>query len=153
MKRYNFKTHGAGKDESVIKGDKYRITVLTPSLLRLEYSNTGEFEDRATQSVINRDFTAVPYSVERNANGLVVETERLILTYDEKPFSEDGLTVRVKEIEGAVWNYGQKLNDLKGTYRTLDRVDGDEYITEDKSRVKIELGTGVLSRDSRVWLM
>ena len=149
MKRYNFKTHGAAKTESVIKGDKYRITVLTPSLLRLEYSDAGEFEDRATQTVINRDFSPVPFDVERTSDGLVVKTERLILTYDEKPFPEGGLTVRVKEFDnGSVWHYGQPLHDLKGTYRTLDRVDGDEYVTEDKQgRIKIELGTGIISRE------
>ncbi|MBO5327211.1 MAG: DUF4968 domain-containing protein [Clostridia bacterium] len=148
MKRYHFQTNGKSKAESVIKGDKYRITVLTPSLVRLEYSETGDFEDRATQSVVNRDFSACEYNVTKNENGLVIETEALVLTYDEKPFSENGLNIKVKEIEGAVWHYGQKLNDLKGTYRTLDRVDGDIYITRgDHQEIKIELGTGIMSRE------
>ena len=148
MKRYHFQTNGACKQEAVIKGDQYRITLLTSSLVRLEYSEAGDFEDRATQSVINRAFDVPQYTVKKSASGIVVETEKLKLTYDEKPFSENGLQIEVKEIEGAVWHFGQKLNDLKGTYRTLDRVDGDIYITRgDRREIKIELGTGIMSRE------
>ena len=34
--------------EAVIQGKSYRISVLTESLLRLEYSEDWVFEDRAT---------------------------------------------------------------------------------------------------------
>ena len=40
----------------VVRGDKYRITVLTDCLLRLEYSENGVFEDRATRLAFNRRF-------------------------------------------------------------------------------------------------
>ena len=147
MKKYLFATNGASKKEAIILGEKYRLTVLTPSLVRLEYSEAGAFEDRATQSVINREFSVPKFSVDRNAHGLVIETERLKLTYDEKSFSENGLRIEVKEIEGAVWHYGQTLNDLKGTYRTLDRCDADIYTSRELVQSKIELGTGIISRE------
>lgn len=147
MNKYNFSVNGKSKGESVIKSDNYRITVLTHSLVRLEYSESGEFEDRATQSVINRDFPTPNFDVKRNGEGLVVETEALVLTYDEKPFSEEGLKIEVKEIEGATWRYGQRLNDLEGTYRTLDACDGDVHISRTRGREKIELGTGIVSRE------
>ena len=147
MKKYNFATNGVSREGSVIKGDKYRITVLTPSLVRLEYAENGEFEDRATQSVINRSFSVPKFSTQRDANGLVIETEKLKLTYDEKPFSEDGLQIQVKDIEGAVWHFGQALNDLKGTYRTLDRWDADTFFAKDMTESKIQLGTGIMSRE------
>ena len=147
MKKYNFATNGVSREGSVIKGDKYRITVLTPSLVRLEYAENGEFEDRATQSVINRSFSVPKFSTQRDANGLVIETEKLKLTYDEKPFSENGLQIQVKDIEGAVWHFGQALNDLKGTYRTLDRCDADTFFAKDMTESKIQLGTGIMSRE------
>ena len=50
------KVRPIARRESMIQGENYRITVLTESLLRLEYSRDGIFEDRATQTVINRDF-------------------------------------------------------------------------------------------------
>ena len=56
MKKYYFPVNGKSNEAAVIRGDHYRITVLTPSLLRLEYSKEDYFEDRATQSVIDRSF-------------------------------------------------------------------------------------------------
>ena len=35
-------------DEQIIKGEKYRFTVLSDILIRMEYSETGIFEDRPT---------------------------------------------------------------------------------------------------------
>ena len=147
MKNYFFPTDGISKTDSMIWGKQYRITVLTPSLLRLEYSEDGVFEDRATQSVVNRNFPSVPFHASTEENGLSIETEKLILYYDQKKFSEKGLQIQVKEIGGAVWHYGQKLHDLKGTYRTLDRVDGDIYTSREGEQEKIKLGTGILSRE------
>ncbi|HGR9172424.1 TPA: glycosyl hydrolase family 31, partial [Streptococcus pneumoniae] len=40
----------------IFKGEFYRISVLTDKLVRLEYSRTGNFEDRTTQLIYNRDF-------------------------------------------------------------------------------------------------
>lgn len=148
MNHYHFQTNGISSKEAMICGETYRITVLTPSLFRLEYSKTGDFEDRATQSVINRNFPVPPFRVSHETGWLVVETETLQLRYDQNVFSENGLEIKVKEIDGAVWHYGQELHDLKGTYRTLDRMDGDIYTTKgDRKKIKIELGTGILSRE------
>ena len=41
--------------KSVIKGEKYRITVLTQSLIRLEYSEKGIFNDNPTELVWYRN--------------------------------------------------------------------------------------------------
>ena len=48
---------------SVIQGENYRISVLTESLVRLEYSEDGVFEDGQTQVVQNRDFGPVACEV------------------------------------------------------------------------------------------
>ena len=48
--------------ENMVSGEKYRFTVLTPCLLRMEYVPSGVFEDRASQSVLYRDFTRVDFS-------------------------------------------------------------------------------------------
>ena len=56
MIKYKFNVNGKSRKEAVICEKNYRITILTPSLVRLEYSELGDFEDRATQTVINRDF-------------------------------------------------------------------------------------------------
>ena len=143
--KYDFPTAGESRPESVVAGKFYRVTILTPSLFRLEYSENGVFEDRPTQSVINRDFPAVRFSVKKGEK-LIIETEKLLLTYDEKPFFE-GLSISVKDIPGAVWRYGQPIHDLGGTYRTLDCADGDVRKNKDEPEQKIELGHGVVSRE------
>ena len=119
--------------ENQVVGEHYRITVLTPWLLRLEYSPTGQFEDRATQLALYRDLGPVDFRVVRDASGLHLFTEGLVLDYDEGPFSPSGLTIR--QVGGnsyhSEWRYGVhfeaspwQAGNLGGTARTLDGVDG-----------------------------
>ena len=56
LKDYRLQSHPAADAANMIAGDKYRITFLTEALVRLEYSEDGIFEDRATQVVLNRNF-------------------------------------------------------------------------------------------------
>ena len=56
MNEYKLESHPLCNQAAVVQGDTYRITVLTPALIRLEYHPHGRFEDRATQYVLNRDF-------------------------------------------------------------------------------------------------
>lgn len=54
QKIYRIKTSPCARQENMIIGNQYRITVLTEGLVRLEYNADGEFEDRATQMVLYR---------------------------------------------------------------------------------------------------
>ena len=136
-KIYRLPAKPEAKEANVVKGDKYRITVLTEGLLRLEYSEDGVFEDRATQTVLNRDFPETDYEVKETEEELVLVTKRLRLTYNRKAFDPRGLMVQVYGVgAGTTWHYGDELHDLKGTARTLDTVDG-----------ACELGHGLVSRE------
>lgn len=128
-------------DATVLQGKHWRIGILTESLIRLEWSDSGEFEDRLTQMAVNRDFGADPEFTVTHRNGLlIVDTPALYLTYDGKPFSKEGLSIVVKGVSDTqfnTWHYGDApLHNLKGTARTLDEADGE-----------IALDDGVLSRD------
>ena len=95
MKPYlKLETHPLANPENVIKGDKYRITVLTEHLLRLEYSEDGEFIDAASQTVVNRDFPAVEFSVKDTGDELELRTKYLQLNYNKKAFSANGLSCK-----------------------------------------------------------
>ena len=48
---YQVETRPIALKENQIIGEKYRITMLTEALIRLEYDEEGKFEDRATQMV------------------------------------------------------------------------------------------------------
>ncbi len=124
---FRMETHPLCILQNVVKGENYRITVLTDSLLRLEYSRTGEFEDRATQTVLNRNFPEVPHTVKETDEQLELFTERLHLIYNKKEFSSFGLSVQVlgnMSNYRSIWHYGDEAGDLGGTARTLDQVNG-----------------------------
>lgn len=130
---------GRCKEQSVVAGDGYRISVLTPQLLRLEYDAGNRFEDRPTRLAVNRDFPVCDFQLRENAGTLELYTEYLSLFYDKKPFSGGGLSVKVRsECAGiyCTWHYGDPLSEnLFGTARTLDQADGE-----------IPLETGIQSR-------
>ncbi len=42
---FRIDTRPVAREESVLRGEKYRISILTPWLIRLEYSESGRFED------------------------------------------------------------------------------------------------------------
>lgn len=52
-----------GRPENTIQGETWRFTLLTDRLIRMEYQEDGQFEDRPSQVVWNRYFETVPYRV------------------------------------------------------------------------------------------
>ena len=60
--KYQYKTTPISNSEAIISGENYRFTVLTDRLMRLEYSHDEKFEDRATQTVVNRKFEVPEFS-------------------------------------------------------------------------------------------
>ena len=106
--------------------NKYRFTVLTDRLIRMEYQENGKFNDEKTLSVCNREFPKVEYELKDSENLLEIETAELILKYDKRPFTSHGLSITLRST-GAVWNYGKLYaggENLFGTARTLDMTDG-----------------------------
>ena len=55
LNNYKLPANPAAREENIVRGETYRFTFLTEGLVRLEYSEDGCFEDRATQTVLNRD--------------------------------------------------------------------------------------------------
>ena len=68
MEEYKLEAHPVSKKEAIIQGDCYRITMLTSALVRLEYNSEGVFEDRATQSVLTRDFPDGAFQIKKTFN-------------------------------------------------------------------------------------
>ena len=109
---YKIETRPAALKENIVAGDNYRITVLTEGLIRLEYSADGIFENRATQSVLNRDFPETKFRVIHTGDGIELHTPRLHLIYNEKEFSSQGLSIQVKGNLSAyhsIWHYGEPI--------------------------------------------
>ncbi|MEG8036998.1 hypothetical protein QP157_17270 [Sphingomonas sp. LR61] len=122
---------------AVVTGEHWRITVLDAGTFRIEWSDDGGFEDRASTFAIRRRLPVPAFTVERVgegddrvgaggavAGGVVVTTERARLRYDGRPFSPSGLVVETIGPDANRWRWGQEPRDLGGTGRTLDDVDG-----------------------------
>ena len=127
QKIYRIKTDSECERQAAVTGEHYRFTVLTPWLLRLEYSEDGIFEDRPSQCVLNRKFPVPDFQVFEREDSLKILTEGIQLVYDKKPFSANGLSVQVRGNLSAyhsIWHFGEEATDLRGTARTLDEADG-----------------------------
>jgi len=113
---------------SVVAGDHYRFTILTPQLIRMEYAYDGVFEDRPTQTVLNRNFETPYFTVYETEKQLEIDTEWLSISYDKKEFSISGLSVKVRsESRGihSTWHFSEPVREgLWGTARDLDQADG-----------------------------
>ena len=124
---FRLDTHPLADPANVVRGDHYRITVLDAGLVRLEYDESGTFEDRASQTAVNRAFAPSDFAVTETEDRLEIHTDRLHLIYDKGPFTTHGLSVQAKggyHSNDSVWRYGQDTPNLGGTARTLDDVDG-----------------------------
>jgi len=128
---------GCGKcdPKSVVMGEHYRFTVLTPNLLRLEYSESGRFEDRPSQVVLNRSFPSPAFHVVDEDGRLEISTVAFHLVYNKKEFAPENLYIDAKNSYtnyGGRWKYGAttygnppRHHNLLGTTRTLDKIDGE----------------------------
>jgi len=135
---YQVETSHLALSENIVAGEKYRITMLTEGLVRLEYSEDGVFEDRATQMVLHRDFPKTSYKVLETEDGIRILTSRIQLQYNQKAFASYGLSIQVVGNYSAyhsIWHFGEPVHDLSGTARTLDEADG-----------AVSLEHGVISR-------
>ncbi|MGX7198575.1 glycoside hydrolase family 31 protein [Enterococcus nangangensis] len=116
-----------------------RFTILTPQLVRIEYDSQGEFEDRPTQAVSQRDFPLVDFDLKDTEEKFEIITSALRLVYwKNRVFSAESLSITLKNNLTAYnnrWVFGMQVPTLKGTARTLDEADG-----------AVELGEGIISR-------
>lgn len=144
-------TLSAGNDpvadpDAIVVSGKMRFTVLTPQMIRIQYSATSKFEDRATFGIVNRRLPVPAYTVEDDGSYLYIRTSALTLRYKKgsRPVAANKTDAQLCisfDMNGqeVVWYPGKDdaLN-LKGTMRTLDNAAGDTK--------RSELEMGILSR-------
>ncbi|HEX4284250.1 MAG TPA: TIM-barrel domain-containing protein [Terracidiphilus sp.] len=122
-----------------------RFTVLTPELIRMEWSADNKFEDHASLVFLNRHLTVPRYTHEtadKNSK-LTIATDALKITYAPQAdgrFSTSNLSITLT-VDGkpVTWRPGDiDSQNLKGTTRTLDGAFGD--------KTKEPMGNGFVSR-------
>lgn len=141
----------------------FRFTVLTESVIRMEYHPEAQFDDLGTVNILNR-LTPVPaFTVQREGEqSLVLTTAKLELSYQVTPlvggepgFLASGLTIRQLVYPFAVWTpMTPAKGNLHGTIRTLDRVgeavDLTCVVPRDAMTYYAHCEEGLVSRDGWV---
>lgn len=127
---------------AVVTVGNARFTVLTSSLIRMEYDNThtSSFLDTATMAIWNRNLPVPSFTAVPNAMGVVITTDTLILNYTGQgilPFDDRTLSITLLNPSYSnpngrtVWTPSQTVGtdpgQLFGTFHTLDEVDGTHY--------------------------
>jgi len=133
--RIRFRGQPVAHPDAVVTHGNVRFTVLTPRLIRLEWSETGIFEDRCTYAFPTRYTTSSPkFTVEETNAALVIDTGALTLRYTPTatPFDANTLSITFT-LNGApvTWTPGvPNPANLRGTRRTLDECEGDAALDE-----------------------
>ena len=132
--------------EAVVTSGRARFTVLTPQMIRIQFSTRQLFEDRATFAVVNRRLPVPQFTTREEGGYLYIETEALTLRYkvgsaiNPALKSPNNLSITLPVAgHDVVWYPGKEdaLN-LKGTKRTLDTGSGDNQ--------RPDLEDGIISR-------
>ena len=112
------------QNKFIVKGKNYRFSVLTPRLIRLEYSQNGIFEDRATSLVVNRTFNDCQFSVSSNETTLNIATEYFSLTYvKESPLTSKTIKVKVNGTDKEWSPNHQDVRNCGSLSYSLDDLD------------------------------
>lgn len=132
--------------KAVVSEGNARFTVLTPEIIRVEYSPSGQFEDRATFAVVNRELPVPKFKKRNTKDYLYINTGALELRYRKgadfrNADPADSVLTITMSLGGkpVVWYPGLKdTQNLKGTTRTLDGSNGDNKLEQ--------MEDGILSR-------
>ena len=137
---------------AIIEAGNARFTVLTPSLIRMEWDSTQTFCDNASFIAVNRNLPVPSFTMKKSRNYLTIKTSALELKYKigSGRFTSENLRIKYFDKKYPFeWNPGMKQKDnLKGTYRTLDRYNGAYFDGKfDDEGAKIPIEDGLLSTD------
>ncbi|MGH7596928.1 MAG: TIM-barrel domain-containing protein [bacterium] len=126
--------------QAIVTFGQARFTMLTPQLIRLEWSAGSRFEERASLVFINRRLPVPEFKTSTKGDWLQIKIANLHLRYKKNSgkFTSTNLEIQFT-LNGkpVVWRPGmENSGNLHGTIRTLDGVHN-----------AVPLEPGLLSRD------
>lgn len=115
------------KADAIFKGKRYRITIMSDRLIRLEYHPEGLFNDEATQHVIDRDFDVPAFEVKEDVRFIEIKTKNFKLSYaKEQSFKGTALnTIKNLSVHingtSNIWHYDHpEIRNFHGSNMSLD---------------------------------
>lgn len=140
--------YGNATPAAVVQRGDVRFTVLSPRLIRMEWSPDRHFVDDPSQVFVDRHQPVPSFTSKTRGKTLQIETAAIRLSYTigSGRFSASNLQIKSKWLAPAFsWHPGDpEPGNLHGTARTVDRYSGDVQIDTGK---RLDLGQGLLSRD------
>lgn len=96
-----FKMSPVAPEGSQIVSGNSRMTILTDGLVRLETTEDGQFEDRASTFAINRDLPTPRFDVVKRDNGsMEIVTDRLFIQWTGEVFGPNSLLITLRKKGG-----------------------------------------------------
>lgn len=109
---------------NIVRGDKYRFSILSPRLIRIEYNKDNKFEDRATSLVVKRNFGNVSFTTSQTDLSLTITTEYFTLTYiKSSPITSKNLKVVVNGTDREWYPGHKEVRNLGSINYSLDYLD------------------------------
>ena len=130
-----------------------RFTVITDGVIRLEWEPEGRFTDLASFVASERDYPEVDYKVKTSGKKVRIQTQKMTLEYKTGSGKFNAGNLVIKANDGFfTWKPGMKQkHNLKGTFRTLDGLDGDvqtqNWVSDMKKGEIRQFEDGILSKD------
>lgn len=131
------------KPESIIRGNTYRFTVLSERLIRLEYNANGDFNDDATQLVLNRNFEPVNFGFTEDENFLEIKTKYFTLSYVKNTFFKGSVGNSTKNLKVVlndtlnIWYYNHpEVRNYFGSNVSIEKTKMD--LPENKGLYSLE---------------
>ena len=140
-------------DNVAYQDNQVRFTVITDGVIRLEWEPEGRFTDLPSFVASEREYPEVAYKVRSAGRKVEITTSRMVLTYRKGTgkFTKDNLEIKATDGFFA-WKPGMKQKEnLKGTFRTLDGLDGDvqtqTWVSDMKQGEIRQFEDGILAKD------
>ena len=133
--------------------DCVRFTVITDGVIRLEWQPEGRFTDLPSFVASERDYPAADYKIKKSGRKVRIETSKMIVEYKTGTGKFDASNLTIKARDGFfTWKPGmEQKENLKGTFRTLDGLDGDlqtqTWVADMKKGETRQFENGILARD------
>uniref|UniRef100_A0A6B2KX16 DUF5110 domain-containing protein n=1 Tax=Arcella intermedia TaxID=1963864 RepID=A0A6B2KX16_9EUKA len=115
-----------------------RLTILTPNLIRIQFSKNGEFEDRATVAVVNRFLPVPSFTRKVTPTDLTITTTALTISYSSSS-NQLNITSGPSITPSFAWTYGTSKDtaNLLGTIKSLDEVNAQTLNCDANKNVRV----------------